>query len=56
MNFKASLVIKIISFNELKKLAHLVMVVIFYVDVIFYQNFSLPHIYHIFAQKTHLLR
>jgi hypothetical protein len=30
-NFRASLVFKIINFNEIKKLAHLVMLVIFYV-------------------------
>jgi hypothetical protein len=54
-NFKASLVIKIININE-KKMAHLVMLVIFYVDVIFHQNFNLPHIYRIFVQKTHFLR
>jgi len=54
-NFKVSLVIKIINFNEIKKLAHLTMLVIFYVDMIFYQNFNLSHIYRIFVQKTHFL-
>jgi hypothetical protein len=51
-NFKASLVIKIINFNELKKKTHLSMLVVFYVDVISYQNFNLSHIFHIFAQKN----
>jgi hypothetical protein len=32
------------------------MLVIFYVDVISYQNFNLPHIYRIFGQKNHFLR
>jgi hypothetical protein len=41
-NFKVSLVIKIINFNEIKKTTHLVMLVIFYVDVISCQNFKLP--------------
>jgi hypothetical protein len=50
-NFKASLVIKIINFNGIKKLAHLAMLVTFYVDVITCQNFNLPHIYHIYAKK-----
>jgi len=30
-------------------MAHLAMLIIFYVDVIFCQNFNLPHIYHIFV-------
>jgi hypothetical protein len=34
-------------------MAHLTMLVNFYVDVISCQNFNLPHINHIFAQKTH---
>ncbi len=42
--FRASLVIEIINFNEIKKTAHLAMLVIFYVDVIFSQIFNLPHI------------
>jgi hypothetical protein len=33
-------------------MAHLIMLVIFYVDVISCQNFNLPHIYHIFVKKT----
>jgi hypothetical protein len=32
-------------------MAHLVMLVIFNVNVITYQNFNLPYIYHIFAGK-----
>jgi len=32
-------------------MAHLIMLVIFYVDVIIYQNFNLLQIYHIFAKK-----
>jgi hypothetical protein len=53
--FGALLVIKIINFNEIKKIAHLVMFVIFYVNVITCQIFNLPHIYHIFAKKSHFL-
>jgi hypothetical protein len=34
-------------------MAHLTMLVIFYVDVISCQNFNLPHIYHIFVKKPH---
>jgi hypothetical protein len=37
-------------------MAHLAMFVIYNVDVIFYQNFNLPHIYHIFAKKIHFLK
>jgi hypothetical protein len=37
-------------------MAHLAMLVIFYVNVISCQNFSLPHIYHIFAKKIHFLK
>jgi len=55
-NFKASLVIKIINFNEILKISILTMLVIFYVDVISCQNFNLPHIYRIFVEKTHFLR
>jgi len=55
-NFRASLLIKIINFNEIKK-THLVMLVIFYVDVIVCQNFNLPHIYRIsfFEMKIYKL-
>jgi hypothetical protein len=51
INFKVSLVIKIINFNENLKMAHLAMLVIFHVNVIICQIFKLPHIYHIFAKK-----
>jgi len=54
INFRVSLVIKIINFNEKK--AHLIMFVIFYVDVIYCQSFILPHIYCIFAQNNHFLK
>jgi len=53
INFKASLVIKIINFNGIKKRAHLAMLVIFHVNVIICQNFNLPHICHIFVEKIH---
>jgi hypothetical protein len=56
INFKASLIIKIINFNGVLKMAHLVMLVIFHVNVIIDQNFNLPHIYHIFVEKTNLLK
>jgi len=36
-------------------MAHLPMLVIFHLNVITYQNFNLPHIYHTFAKKTHFL-
>jgi hypothetical protein len=39
----------------MKKMAHLVMFVIFYVDMISCQNLNLAHIYRIFVQKTHFL-
>jgi hypothetical protein len=52
-NFKASLVIKIINYNGIKNMAHLAMFVIFHVNVITYQIFNLPHIYHIFVEKNH---
>jgi hypothetical protein len=39
-----------------EKMAYLAMLVIFYADVISCQIFNLPHIYHIFAQKTHFLK
>ncbi len=55
-NFKFSLVIKIISFNGIKNMAHLAMVVIFHVNVITCQNFDLPHIYRILVEKNHFLR
>jgi hypothetical protein len=37
-------------------MAHLTMLVIFYVDATFCQNFNLPHICHIFVQKIHFLK
>jgi hypothetical protein len=56
INSKVSLVIKIINFNENIKMAHLAMLVIFHVNVITCQNFNLPHIYYIFAEKNHFLK
>jgi hypothetical protein len=55
-NFRASSIIKIINFKEIKKMAHFTMLVIFYVDVISCQKFNLPHIYCIFAEKNHFLK
>jgi hypothetical protein len=55
-NFKASFAIIIINFNEILKMVHLTMFVIFYVDVISCQIFNLLHIYHIFAGITHFLK
>jgi hypothetical protein len=37
-------------------MVHLTMFVIFHVNVITCQNFNLPHIYHIFVEKTPFLR
>jgi hypothetical protein len=51
-NFKVSLVIKIINVNEIKNIAHLVMLVIFHVDVFTCQIFNLAHMYHIFVRNT----
>jgi hypothetical protein len=56
INFKVSLVIKIINFNEIKKIDHLTMLVIFHVNVIICQNFNLLHIYCIFIKQTHFLK
>jgi hypothetical protein len=53
--FKVSLDIKIINCNGIKNMAHLVMLVIFHVNVITCQNFNLPHIYCIFAEKISFL-
>jgi hypothetical protein len=50
-NFKVLLIIKIINFNGIKKIFHLIMLVIFHVNVIICQIFNLPHIYRIFAEK-----
>jgi len=55
INFKVSLIIKIINFNGIFLNDHLVMLVIFHVNVITCQIFNLPHIYYIFAQKIHFL-
>jgi hypothetical protein len=54
-NFKASLIIKIINFNGIFKMAHVAMCVIFHVNVIICQIFNLSHIYCIFVEKPHLL-
>ncbi len=54
--FKASLIIKIISFNGIKNMVHLVMLVIFHVNVIICQNVNLPHIFNIFVEKTPFLK
>jgi hypothetical protein len=51
INFKASLIIKIINSNEIFKMAHLVMLVVFHVNVIICQIFNLPNIYHIFVKE-----
>jgi hypothetical protein len=50
--FKVSLDIKIIKFNGIKNMAHLIMFVIFHVNVIICQKFNLPHIYCIFFWKN----
>jgi hypothetical protein len=55
-NFKVSLVIKIINFHAIKKMAHVAMLIIFHVNVITCQIFNLPHIYRIFVEKTHFLK
>jgi len=54
--FEASLIIKIINFNKIKELAHLVMLVIFHVNVISCQIFNLSHIYRIFVEQAHFLK
>jgi hypothetical protein len=50
-NFKVSLIIRIINFNGILKVAHLVMLVIFHVNVVTCQIFNFPHMYHIFVGK-----
>jgi hypothetical protein len=45
-NFKVSLVNKLMNFNGIKKMAHLVMLVVLHVNVITCQVFNLSHIYH----------
>jgi hypothetical protein len=52
INFKGSLVIKIINFNGISNTAYLVMLVIFHMNMITCQIFNLPHIYPIFAEKN----
>jgi len=56
INFKISLVTKIISFNGIKNMAHLAMLVIFHVNMITYHNFNLSDIYCIFVEETHFLK
>ncbi len=56
INFKASLLIKIIYFNEIEKMAHLAMLVIIHVNVITCQTFNLPHTYCIFIEKNYFLK
>jgi hypothetical protein len=56
INFNASLVIKVINFNIILKMAPLAILVIFHVNVIICQIFNIPHIYRIFGEKTHFLR
>ncbi len=51
IDFKGSLVIKIINFNGISNLAYLVMLVIFHMNMIICQIFNFPHIYPIFAEK-----
>jgi len=40
INFKASLVIKIINFNKIQNMAHLIMLVIFHVNAHYLSNFQ----------------
>jgi len=49
-NFKVSLVIKIVKFNRIKNMAHLVTLV-FHVNMITCQNLNLRHFYYIFVKK-----
>jgi hypothetical protein len=51
-NFKVSLIIKIINFNEFLKMVYVIMFVIFHVNVITCQNFNLSHR----CLKTHFLK
>jgi hypothetical protein len=48
-NFKAS-----INFDEIKNMVHLVIFVIFHVNMITCQNCNLPQIYHILVEKNSL--
>jgi len=55
-NFKASLVIKIMNFNDNLKMAHLAKLVIFHVNVNTCQIFYfLAYVYRIFVKKAHFL-
>jgi hypothetical protein len=56
INFKASLIIKVINFDGIFKMVSLAMLVIFHVNVIICQIFNLPHIYCIFVEKNYFLR
>jgi hypothetical protein len=47
INFKVSLVIKVIYFSEIFKMTHLAMLVDFHVNVVTCQNFNLPHLSHL---------
>jgi hypothetical protein len=47
INFKVSLVIKVINFSGIKKMTHLIMLVNFHVNVVTCQNFNLPHLLHL---------
>jgi hypothetical protein len=53
---KASLVIKIINFNQVLNMVQSIMLVIFHMNVITCQIFNLPNIYRIFVRKPHFLR
>ncbi len=55
-HFDYTLVIKTINFNGIKKMTHLVKLVIFHVNVITCQFFNLPHIYCLFVEKTQFLK
>jgi hypothetical protein len=52
INFKVSLIIKIINLNEDLKMVPLTMFVIFHVNMITCQNFNLLHIYCIFIKNN----
>ncbi len=55
-NFKASLVIKIIKFNENFKMAHLAKLVIFHVNVNTCQIFYLPHMFVTFVFEMKIFK
>jgi hypothetical protein len=50
-NLKASLFIKIINFNGIKNISHLIMLV----NMITCQNLNLSYIYRIFVEKIYFL-